>query len=274
MLRTVIAAVMLLCGAAMAQTLDVLTRFGIDYVNADQLAQGLGTVATRLGSSAVIRSGSGILTVFEGEQNYLWQAAGQTGIREGMLAAPTFESDGGLWLPVSLIAELGGTVSGVVVVMPDRTRLLLGPGAEGAAQSPATAGVELVPLGGGVEALRLQAGGQSLLLVDLGLLSLAQPAERSRLDGFNAGIDGYRPLYFVLAASEATEPALELTVSQSGVTTRLNRDSGLVLLAGDPASVAPGSPLSGVALLPATTNLFLPLLVQWQEQNAETVFRR
>ena len=153
---------------------------------------------------------------------------------------------------------------------------LAGPPAAVAVQSDpqSLAGSELVELGNGVSALRFRAGTQSVLITDLGLLALVQPAERSRFDEFMRELSGYRPLYFVLSAAEQGETSLEFTVRQGSMSRKLTEGDGVVLLSGDPATVAPGKPVSGVLLLPGTTNLRAPLQLQWQHLSAGMIFRR
>src|SRR5690554_3754679 len=130
-------AVLLLFGFALGQQLATTQVFGVSYVNVADLARGLGTSATRLGTSTVVRTGFGILTVFAGEQEFLWQETAGSETTELRLSAPVLDLSGELWAPLSLLEQLGGTVSGIVVIMPDRTRLLLAAApAEPAAAAP------------------------------------------------------------------------------------------------------------------------------------------
>lgn len=278
MRRLLLPALFLLLNSALGQQLGSTELFGVPYVSVQDLARGLGTEATRVGQSVVIRSGSGILTLFVGQQDYLWLPAGMADTRERRMAAPTVEDDSRLWVPLTLVEDLGGSVSGIVVILPDRTRLLLteaaGVEVEGPRVPVAPMAAEQVELDNGVLALRLQHQGQSVLLVDAGLLALALPEQRAGIDEFNAGITGYRPLYFVLSSSAETAASLEFTFRQGDSAVVLGPDDGLVVLRGDPASVAPGRPLSGVLLLPVTTNLRVPLQVEWQDRTASMVFRR
>ncbi len=276
-------AALLLCGFALGQQLATTEVFGVSYVSVADLARGLGTGATSIGSSTVVRTGFGILTVFAGEQDFLWQDSAGSGTTELRLNAPVLELAGEVWAPLSMLEQLGGTVSGIVVIMPDRTRLLLAdataepptlPQEPAAIAPPRAAGSATVELANGVRALRLQAQGQSMLLVDLGLLALAYPERRPELDSFNAELGGYRPLYFVLGASTPGPANLEFRLSQAGMNATLGPDDGVVILQGDPARVGPAAALSGVLLLPPTTNLRLPLQVQWLQQTGALVFRR
>lgn len=280
---TVLAVLLFLLAPAapgMAQQLARTSFHAADYFSLDDLARNLGTVTGQLGGSTVLRTGFGILTLFTDTGEWLWSAEGSAGSAEGRLALPPVQSGGTLWVPLELLDILGATVSGVVVVLPDRTRLLLTepaqPGAV-AAPPPASAPLaasELIELGNGVNALRLNHGSQSLLITDLGLLSLVQPAERSSFDQFMQELSGYRPLYFVLSAATAGTYSAEFTVRQGSLERELSSGAGVVLLRGDTETVAPGRPVSGLILLPETTNLRAPLQVQWQHLSAAMIFRR
>lgn len=268
-----------------AQQLRRTSVYGLDYVSVTDLARGLGTAATRLGSSVTVRTGFGILTLFEGEAGFLWRAEGSSEPRELRLSAQTVAGADGLWVPLELLQVIGATVSGVVVIMPDRTRLVLESSAAlpaapeqlpaGAAPAlPAAGSSGAIELGAGVRALRFVEGDQSVLLADLGLFGLLQPGRRASFDAFMQELSGYRPLYFVLSASSEGSYSLEFTFVQDSRVTRLGPDDGVVLLQGSGEAVTPGDPVSGIVLLPETTNLRRPLQVQWQQQTASMVFRR
>lgn len=261
----------------LAQQVASQTRLGLTFFSLSQLATGLQSELTVLGNSAVLRTGFGIMTVWLDEAEYMWRPAGAAEPVEGRLGAPTVNEAGEVWAPLELITVMGGTVSGVVVVMPDRSRLVLGaaPADEAPVWQPAAASQgEVLSLADGVQALRLTASDQSVMLVDLGLLALAQPGQRAQLDAFNAGLEGFRPVFFTLSSSVPAEPVLNFSFSQSGVATTLTPPHGLVVLAGDEQAVAPGQPLSGVLLLPEATNLREALQVEWNQLKAQMVFRR
>lgn len=262
-----------------AQHVASQSRLGLTFFSLTQLATGLQSELTVLGNSAVLRSSFGILTVWLDDAEYMWRPAGAAEPAEGRLTAPTFSEDGEVWAPLELIQVMGGTVSGVVVVMPDRSRLVLGNGPEPepdpSAWQPLPAGHgEVLSLAEGVQALRLTAADQSVLLVDLGLLALAQPDQRAQLDAFNAGLEGFRPVFFTISSTVSSEPVLSFTFSQPGVAATLTAPHGLVILSGDGHGVAPGAPLSGVLLLPEATNLREALQVEWNQLKAQMVFRR
>lgn len=280
MLRRLAALIILCLGSVSAQQVAGLELQGVPHFSLNDLAGGLGTVATRIGSSVVVRTDFGILTAWVGERDWLWLPAGEAEPVERRLGVPVTEAGGDLWAPLQLLQDLGATVSGVVLIMPDRTRLLLTDG-PAPPQQPASAPAPVVPggsqvieLANGVRALRLTAGGQSVLLVDLGLLGLAYPGRRDDFDSFNASIEGHRPLYFVLSSDQAAAADLSFGIRQSGVNRRLDPADGVVIVQGDAGTVEPGKPLSGVLLLPAATNLRGMVQVEWQQLTADMIFRR
>lgn len=281
MLRRLSVLLILCLGCAFAQQVAETELYGVRHFSVHDLARGLDTAATRIGSSVTVRTGFGIITLWAGERDWLWLPAGESEPHELRLSVPVTEAGGELWAPQELLVEIGASVSGVVLVLPDRTRLLLASETPGAATPVpalpppgATARSQIIDLDNGVKALRMTAGEQSVLLVDLGLLGLAYPGLRSDLDAFNAGLDGRRPLYFVLSASEPAEADLSFGVRQSGVNSRLDPMDGVVIVQGDAAAVAPGSSVSGVLLLPAATNLRGTVQVEWQQLTADMIFRR
>ncbi len=280
---------LLFAGSGAARQVARISLLGLDYVSADDVARNLGTVATRLGSSVVLRTDFGILTLFEGEADYLWLPGSSGEPEERRLSVPPQRRGDTMWVPLELLTAIGATVSGVVVIMPDRTRMVLSePGAmpataaaeEGLEALPApppglpAAGTEQVDLANGVSALRLSTGSQSVLITDLGLLSLVQPEQRSSFDEFMKELSDYRPLYFVITAATEGSYSTDFRIQQGSLVSELRIGNGVVLLQGDPDMVAPGQPVSGVLLLPQGINLRASVQVQWQQRSAGMIFRR
>ena len=279
MLRSLSVLIILCLGSAAAQQVASLELYGVRHFSVGDLARGLDTVATRTGSSVVVRTGFGILTLWTAERDYLWLPTGEAVPVEGRLSVPVTEAGGELWAPLQLLTDVGANISGVVLILPDRTRLVLSgePAALPALTGPPAAAAgssQVIDLDNGVRALRMTAGGQSVLLVDLGLLGLAYPGQRNDFDSFNAGLDGQRPLYFVLSASEPGPAELSFGIRQSGISSRLDPADGVVIVQGDAATLGPGSSLSGVLLLPAATNLRGTVQVEWQQLTTDMIFRR
>lgn len=255
---------------------------GEPYLSVHDFGTALGAPPTELGPSVVLRTDFGTLTLFHGSSDYVWSSGLEAGPREGQLPAPVREDGGELWAPLGLVPALGGSISGRVVIMPDRSRLLLADAQTGAAAPPLLtedtpgppARHAVVELANGVQALQLHGDSGSLLLVDAGLLALAFPDLRRELDVFNADAHGFRPLYFVFAAHEETAFPAAVTFRQEGLTETAEFSAETVVLQGDAAAVEPGGPLSGVLLLPVTADLRRPLRVQWQEVDSEFRFRK
>lgn len=275
---------LLALGSSAAQQVAASEFLGVRHFSVTDFARGLGTSATGFGNSVVVRTDFGILTLFTGERDYLWLPEGGTEPREYRAAVPVTEAAGHVWATMEILDTMGATVSGVVVVLPDRSRLVLTgnlPAGGAAAASlppfqraPADSGSEVIELANGVRALRMTQGEYSLLLVDLGLLGLAFPEQRGELDAISAGLAGRRPLYFVLSADSPAPAVLSFSVLQPGMNARLEPPDSVVIVQGSQLELAPGSPVSGVVLLPAATNLRGPLRVEWQQVTAEMIFRR
>ena len=280
MRRWLLLLILLTAAAASARQVGTTEFAGVTYMNLADFGAALGSTLRRVGPSVVVRSGSGVLTVFSGSSDYVWQAAGSSGPEEARLSVPVREEAGELWAPLELVEAVGGSVSGIVAVMPDRTRLLLeespGPGRPAAAPVPQAAGGQslTVQLANGVRALQLRTEHGSLLLVDAGLLGLAFPEQRQAFDGFNTGAHGFRPLYFVFTAETETEFAGPVRFRQRGLQETAAFEGDIAVLEGDAATVSPGSPLSGLLLLPVTADLRRPLQVEWAGMSTEFSFRR
>ncbi len=275
MTRLAVLLILMLLSLTSAQGVQVREFAGVTHVSLQDVATVLGEAATRVGDSVTLRTPFGVLTLFSGSQDGFWRAAAGGAEVELRLALPLREDRGVLWAPLSLLTQLGGTVSGRVVVLPDRTRLLLEEAATpGFIPVPALPGAavrsENVELGNGVQGIRLFSGNQSLLLVDLGLLSLALPGQRAEFDSIMLGLQGERPLYFVLTSREDAPLDPELSLSQSGVTVR----SEMLAANGSFDSVGPESPVTGIVLLPERFNPRAQLTVQWQGVSATAVLRR
>lgn len=147
----------------------------------------------------------------------------------------------------------------------------------GAAVAPAARGVawEVSDIGPSVPALRFFAGDAvSLLLVDLDLAPLAFPEWTAVVDAAadEAGAD-HALLLLVTALEPASwQPSLRFT--QDGRVLEARHPYRLRLHLGNAGSVAPGAPVAGVVLLPASFSLYRPLEVAWQGATGVITFRR
>lgn len=310
----VLAALLILAtgGTALAQGVATRMLAGHLHVSLDDIGARLGQAVTAFGSSLTVRSGFGNLTLWLDSREALWLPQGAVEPEILELPFPVHEAGDTLWAPVEVLTLMEATISGQVVIMPDRTRLVLAlpaaaadiranpeppdssPGATappadglsgdagaqpGAGSGPGLPGAGLrdwepVRLENSVPGLRLYSGSQSLLLLDMGLLGLAFPESRAQFDAFLAQAGTERPLYFVLTSSEHGPWDARFEFSQDGLNTVAEPPYDVVLLEGDLESVGPGATVSGVILLPSATNLRQPLQVEWQQVTAQIVFRR
>ncbi|MFN2321807.1 MAG: hypothetical protein ABR510_02440 [Trueperaceae bacterium] len=245
-------------------------------VAGDDLARALGAAWSDDGRAFTLRVATGVLTVFEGDVDALWQPAGGADPTVVSAALPARRIDDRWYVPEDLLGVLGARVDGALLHLPGgATRPLLLP-----RTAVADAASELVPLGPGVEALRLFVNGGdgdasvSLLVVDLGLLALAFPAQQSALDAVLRDLSAERALFLTVTATAqaAWQPAIY--VVQNGRETLLAEPFAVQVLAGDPARVAPGEPVVAVAFLPDHLDLRRPLTVRWAGVSGTWTLRR
>lgn len=254
---------------AVTQEIPLLTHAGQQLLSLTQLSRNLGQLPSVIGDTVTLRLEVGVLTLFQGSREALWFARGSTEPDEVTLAAATLHHDGHWWVATELISILGGSINGRALSLPGHARLLL----ERDANAASGSGNDTVLLANNVEALQLQQGPVSVLLADLGLLGLAFPEQQMKIDGFLAAQQGARPLYFVLTSSAASDWDGVFTFQQGTVQFTAGPQQ-LVILEGDPLTVAPQQPVTGVIMLPATLNLRSPLQVSWTETSGSITFRR
>lgn len=275
-----LAAILLLASAARAQPdgrLGAVLRGGVLYLSLDDLARALGTRLTVAGDSVALRAREGILTLFEGSPDGLWQAAGAAEAGDVAARAPVLREGGRWYVPVDLLAAIGLELEGDVLRLPDGRGLAV---ARPADPPPAGERYEVLELAAGVPALRLYAPGEagprtvSALLVDLALLPLAVPEGRRELDALAAELGDERALYLVVTAlaPSAWEAAFRFTQGDREVVARA--PFRLRLLEGEAGRVGPGRPVAALILLPRSIDLRSPLRVAWGDLEVELAFRR
>lgn len=150
-------------------------------------------------------------------------------------------------------------------------------GASSMDAAPGSNGVtwEVSDIGPNVPALRFFAGDTaSLLLVDLDLAPLAFPEWTAVVDAAadEAGAD--HALLLLVTALEPAAWQTSLHFSQDGRVLEARHPYRLRLHLGSAGSVAPGAPVAGVVLLPASFSLYRPLEVAWQGATGVITFRR
>jgi hypothetical protein len=273
-----VALALLMPAIAAAQEIPARHGLGGLEVEAGSLARQFGLVASQDVSSLTLRAPAGILTLFAGSPDVVWQPRGAVVAEEASLSAPVTRTERAWWLPVDALSFVGLRVVGSQVEGPGGLARRLAIQEE---ERPEAGGAgELVDLGRGVPGLRLFAAGgagpatQSMLLADAGLLGLVMPEERARFDELveQAGRD--RPL--VVIVTSVVDGTWESVVrfAQGEVEAEARHPFRLRLLAGDSAVVGPHSPAVGVILLPEGFNLREPIMVSWGAASASITFRR
>lgn len=246
-------------------------------VAGDDLARALGATASAEGGALTLRLPSGVLTVFEGQPDALWQAARSSAPMAVWSALPVQVRDGRWFLPEDLLAVLRVVVEDDALRLPDGSRRPLAFEREPAA---AAATGQVVTLGPAVEGLRLFAEGVagqaavSLLAVDLGLVGLAFPAQQAALDAVLRELGDEKALLLIVTAvaEAAWQPAVFVT--QDGRESLLSAPFTVQVLEGDPERVTPETPVIAVAFLPPDVDLRRPLTLRWAGSSGTWTLRR
>ena len=262
-------------GWTSAQEVAALNLAGTRYVALDELARALGWNTSDGGSSLTVRSGGGVLIVFEASPEVYWQPQGGEG-GEVSLSAPVVRRQEGWFVPDEILGLMGLDVDGEAILAGTRRLPLAYP----LPFEPAGTLAEGLELGRGVRGLTLFVTGSagdetmSLLLVDAALLGLAFPEQQAEIDAFVASLERGRPVYFVLTALAASPWETSLHISQHGRSAMLRYPLEISVLEGEAGWVGPQAPVSGLILLPDWVNLREPLVVRWGESEARFQFRR
>jgi hypothetical protein len=268
-----------LWGVALAQpTIAALRVDGTPYYALETVVLALGALSSGDDGSLSVTAATGVLTLFDGAPDGLWRGVGDGGAAEVSFAAPVLRRSDGWYVPADVLGFLGVEAAADVLSLPDGRNLPI------AFPPPPVAGEgggsELEDLGNGVIGLRFYAPGPggpddlSLLVIDLGLLPLVFPDQRSALDAALTELERDRPLYFVLTslAPATWEPTFIL--AQGERTFEARHPFRVRILEGDPNSVAPDAPVIGVILLPEVFRLDAPLGITWSGVASEITFRR
>ncbi len=266
---------------ALAESLPALRLAGTTYVSLSEVARLLGLETSDGGQSFTVRAPGGVLVIFDGSPDILWQPAARGQLLAGdlSLAAPVHRVEERWFVPLELLNLLEITVAGEVVTLPTgAAHTLAYPrdpwAAVGGAQS------EVVELGNSVMGLALYAPGAagqdslSLLLLDVALLSLAFPEQQPAIDSFIGGLTHGNPLFFIVASVVETPWETSLTFTQDGSSFAARYPFTLSVLEGEAGTVSPARPTSGVVLLPDWLNLRRPIAVSWGEARGVIQFRR
>lgn len=286
--RTLVLALLLpLLATAAAQAvvaLPALERGGV-LVEAGALARALGVVATASDGVLTWRGATGLVTFFAGSSDVLAQAPGAAAPTDVSLPTPVVREADGWYLPLAALPLLGleppGEARPALLTLPDERALPLAYRAEprAAAQRPPPpghAGAE--PAEAPLAGVRFFDGaGASLLLLDLALVPLAAPGLTVDVDRAldRAGAAGSDHVLLLLVTATAELPwEAALAFEQDGRRLEARHPYRLLVERGSAERVAPGAPVVGAVLLPASFSLYRPLRVEWAGQAAEVRFRR
>ena len=248
------------------------------FVSATELALALGAPLVSTAEGLTFRADTGVLTVFAGAPDALWQARGARQATEVAAFAPPLRVGETWYLPEDLLGVLGVHLLGDVAVLPDGGRRQLSFPLEPAPNAAAAA--EVLALAPAVPALRLYAASPagahavSLLAVDLGMVALAFPEQQVALDAQLRELPGVKALFLVISSlgPSAWDPALY--VRQDGREYLLRAPLDVQVLDGDPADVRPGAPVAAVAFLPNDVDLRRPLTLRWAGASGTITLRR
>ncbi|UCH25564.1 MAG: hypothetical protein JSV66_16785 [Trueperaceae bacterium] len=264
--------------SAVAQDISALKRFGATFFSLTELSRYLRFQATESTGNLTVRTPHGILIVFDGSPDVLWQPAAGSGPEDQSFSAPVIVEGGDWYAPEDLLQLFGIGLVDDALVLPGGGRLGLSFPQVLAAVSGDS--YELIDLGNRVPALRYYAPGSagpetiSLLLVDLGLLALAYPEQQQQLDAFMSDIDRDRPLYFIVTGIQEGMWETSFLFQQGGVSLEVRYPFRVRLLEGEAGVVGPDRPVAGLILLPDEFNLRVPMRVTWSGVSAEVTFRR
>ena len=249
---------------------------GAVLLNVEELAGLLGWSWTAGALEITVRHPNGVLTLFDGAADALWQAAGTRDAETVPLAAPVQRRDARWFAPGDAFGYLGLALDGDVVVGANGPLARL----EGSVVEREAGDALRVAVAPGVDGLRFvveEADGAmgSLLLVDAAMLPIAFPDLRAALDAALAErvANGERILAFVVVADATMAWEPRFVARQDGLEIEALRPFRVQLLAGDDATVGPGSPALGILRLPATVRLDRPLEIVWLGLRGTLTFR-
>ena len=247
------------------------------FAAAPDIARALGAPLVSDAAGLTLRADTGILTVFAGDPDALWQARGTSAPLELAAFAPPLRHGGVWYLPEDLLQVLGVRLLSDEALLPDGRRWPL----RAAPSAPAGDGAaELLELAPAVPALRIYADVEpgdhalSLLAVDLAMLALVYPEQQAAFDAELRSLAGEKALF--LAVSSLVPTAFEpvIAVRQGTVEVLLRPPLELQLLAGDPGAIGPGAAVAAAAFLPAGFDLREPLTLRFRGVSGSITLRR
>jgi hypothetical protein len=243
---------------------------GVTYVSVSDLVGILGYSISESQSSLTIRSSNAVLILFADSPDISYAG------NEDTLSAPVLKQEE--WFaPDDVLSFLGLSGLGKTVTLPDgRTLTLEFP----SVPTLTSARSAVVDLGNSVDGLAFYAPGTagsetvSVLLLDVGLMSLAFPEQQKVFDELREKFTSGKPIYVVVTALANSPWEPVFTLEQQGRVLEYRVPSSLTLLEGDASSVGPDTPVSGVFVLPDWVNMRDVITVSWSGITATMQFRR
>ena len=242
---------------------------GTVYVSVTDLVTILGYSVTSASSSLTIRTPENALILFANSPDISFAG------NEDTLSAPVLEQ--GEWLaPEDVLSFLGLSLLGNSITLGDgRTLSLEFP----AVPTLTSARSDIVDLGNSVEGLAFYASGSagpetvSVLLMDVGLMSLAFPEQQQTFDELKQKFSG-KPIYVVVTALAESNWESVFSLEQQGRVLEYSAPHSLSLLEGSTSTVGPNTPVSAIFILPDWVNLREVITVSWSGITATMQFRR
>jgi hypothetical protein len=256
---------------SLAQTISARRDAGVLYVSLSDVAKQLGYSVSEGSGSLTVRFANTILTVFDDSPDITLNGSDDT------LSSSVFKR-GDWFAPDDALSFLNVSLEGETLILPDGHSVAL--------EFPATRATfgssmwEQVELGNSVTGLSFYKEGNagdetvSVLMLDLKLLALAFPEQQKALDEVSGKFTKGKPIYFLVTALADSLWESSFTLEQDGKVLQYQAPSSLSLLEGDPNTVTPSTPVSGVLVLPDWVNLREPINVTWSGITASVQFRR
>lgn len=252
---------------------------GFNYLALEDVARLEGFPISQDATSLSVQSPDGVLVVFAGSPDVSWRPRNGRGGGDIGLSVPVVARAGTWYVPPDAVELLGVTVSGNSVQLTAGNQVAIDYRSNRMLQT-SIGRTEQVDLANNVSALALYAPGSagedsiSMLLADVGILSLAFPEQRRDFDSVLNQFDDVRPLFFSVTAIAASPWQSEVTFQQQGRRFIATNPDTLVVLSGDSNRVSPEQPVTGVILLPTAFDLRRPMNVRWQDASTAMQFRQ
>ncbi len=257
---------------AAAQTISARRVAGAVYISLSDVTTTLGYSVSESAGSFTIRFDNTVLTLFDQSPDITLNG------EEDTLSSPAFEEKNEWFAPDDALSFLGVTLNGSSLSFPNgQSATLEFPINPTTFSSARTATIDL---GNSVTGIAFYASGSagnetvSVLMLDLKLLALAFPEQQKEFDAVASKFTKGKPIYFLVTALADSPWQSSFTLEQDGKVLQYQAPNSLSLLEGDPNTVTPSTPVSGVLVLPDWVNLRQSVTVTWSGITASVQFRR